>query len=158
MRARTGRPEPFWSKTEKRFVVSVSLGVDERGQRQRRRLAGPRGDTSEDARLGLRDRAEQERAKYAPRKPRQRIHARLTLADYLDQWMSGKRETLSPGSVTDYTWAIESHIKPILGTTRLRDIERPKIRKFIEARTTFRQGRKAESHYGTTRCVARRNR
>jgi hypothetical protein len=112
-----------------------------RGRRQRRRLAGPRGDKSEDARLGVRDRAEEERRKYGPRKPGQRIHARLTLRDYLDEWMTGKRSTLTPGSVVDYEWAIDKHIKPGLGAVRLRDLERKDIRAFFESRTTLNGGK-----------------
>jgi integrase len=135
-RARPGSAEPFWSAKENRFVVQLSLGFDDGGKRVRSRLVGPRGDKSEEARLGLRDRAEQARRKHPPRK-RGQVHSRQTLGEYLDQWMTEKKKTLSTGSVADYEWAIESHIKPGLGEVRLRDLERKQVRAFFDGLTTL---------------------
>ncbi|MGB8151502.1 MAG: N-terminal phage integrase SAM-like domain-containing protein, partial [Candidatus Cybelea sp.] len=141
-RARPGSAEPFWSTKENRYVVQLSLGFDDDGKRVRSRLVGPRGDKSDDARLGLRDRIEQERRKYPPRKPGQQVHSRLTLSAYLDQWMPEKKKTLSAGSFADYEWAIDNHIKPGLGKVRLRDLERKHVRAFLEGRTTLNGGKK----------------
>jgi hypothetical protein len=55
--------------------------------------------------------------------------------------MIGKRSTLTPGSVVDYEWAIDKHIKPGLGAVRLRDLERKDIRAFFESRTTLNGGK-----------------
>jgi hypothetical protein len=43
----------------------------------------------------------------------------------------GWRQGPSDSSRANYAWAIEGHIKPALGTRRLRDLERDQIRVFF---------------------------
>jgi integrase len=143
MRKKQGRANPgsgsvYWSTAQDRFVGEISLGFDDRGKRVKKVLVGPRKDKSEDARLGLRDRLQQEQHK-RPRPKRGQPHSRLALGEFLDQWMTTKTD-LSESAVHNYEWAIEGHIRPGLGTIRLRDLTRENVRAFFDTLTTLGDG------------------
>lgn len=120
----------------------VNLGRDERGIRVRRVLVGPRGDKSEDARLGVKDRLQQLQRK-RPALKRGQAQSRETLGEYLDRWL-GAKPRLSAKAVADYEWAIENHIKPGLGRVRLRDLDRQQIRSFFGKLPTLGDAGKAK--------------
>ena len=128
-RAPNGNSAPRWSDKERRYVVELSLGFDKGGKRVRTRLVGPRGDKSEDAYYGLKDRIQELQRKQQPRK-RGHVHSRQTLGEYLDGWLAGKTD-LTLKSHHDYEDAIENHIKPGLGHVRMRDLDRKKLRAFL---------------------------
>jgi len=142
-RAANGDSVPRWSSRENRYVVEISLGRDDRGKRVRKRLVGPRGDKSEDANYGLKDRAKQAQRRNPPVK-RGQVHSRLSLGEYLETWMTTKRNALSEKSFMDYEGAIRNHIKPGLGNVRLRDLERGQIRAFFGKLPTLGDGGKAK--------------
>ena len=140
-RANPGSGSVYWSEKQKRYVGEVNLGRDERGVRARKVLVGPRGDKSEDARMGLKDRLEQFIRKRPP-SARSQLSSRLKLGEYLDQWLATKR--LSESAAANYSWAIEGHIRPALGSVRLRDLDRNQIRSFFGRLTSLGDGGKGK--------------
>ena len=56
--------------------------------------------------------------------------------------MDDREEDPLAGSFADYEWAIDNHIKPGLGTVRLRDLDRKHVRAFLEGRRTLNGGKK----------------
>ena len=128
MRRAPGNGTVYWSKSEGRYVGEIHLGYDEDRKRIKRRLPGPRGDKSDDARLGLKDRLQQALRK-RPMVKRGQAHSRITLGEYLDTWVAGK--AVSPATKASYEWAIDSYLKPSLGAMRLYQLERKRLRLFI---------------------------
>ncbi len=45
--------------------------------------------------------------------------AKLNVADYLRQWLAEAKRTVKPGTLEQYVYCVESHIKPRVGTVRL---------------------------------------
>jgi integrase len=133
-RAIAGNGSVYWSASQERYVAELNLGRDDRGIRIKKVLVGPRGDKSEDARLGLADRLQQQQRKRSAVK-RGHVHSRLTLGEYLDQWIETKTNLSEKGRI-DYEAAIENHIRPGLGRARLRDLDRKKVREFFANLTT----------------------
>ncbi|HEY6325310.1 MAG TPA: site-specific integrase [Candidatus Cybelea sp.] len=131
----------YWSAAQERYVGEVTLGRDDRGLRIRKVLVGPRGAKGEEARLGVKDRVEQE-LRRRPAVKRGQISSRETLGEYLDKWIVGKK--LSASAAANYEWAIEQHIRPALGTTRLRDLDRRRVRAFFSNLPTLGDGGKAK--------------
>jgi integrase len=105
------------------------MGFDDDGKRVRLRFVGPRGDKSEDAFYGLKDRLQQYQEKH-PKPKRGQVHSRLNVTEYLDLWMERKTNLSEKGRV-DYEATIENHIKPGLGRVRLRDLDRKRVREFF---------------------------
>jgi integrase len=142
-RANPGSGSVYWSEKQKRYVAEFTLGRDERGIRVRKVMVGPRGDKSDEARAGLKDRIEQFKRKRPPVK-RSQISSRLKLGEYLDQWLASKH--LSESAAANYSWAIEGHIRPGLGSVRLRDLERDQIRAFFARLTSLGDGGRGKVH------------
>jgi integrase len=46
----------------------------------------------------------------------------LSLGNYLNDWLAGVRADLRPTTVKSYEWAVNRHIVPRLGRTRLQDV------------------------------------
>ncbi len=133
----------YWSEKQKRYVAEFTLGRDERGIRVRKVMVGPRSDKSDEARAGLKDRIEQFKRK-RPTVKRSQISSRLKLGEYLDQWLASKH--LSESAAANYSWAIEGHIRPGLGSVRLRDLERDQVRTFFGGLTSLGDGGKGKVH------------
>lgn len=140
-KAKPGTGSVYWSAAQERYVGEVTLGRDDRGLRIRKVLVGPRGAKGEEARLGVKDRVEQE-LRRRPAVKRGQISSRETLGEYLDKWIVGKK--LSASAAANYEWAIEQHIRPALGTTRLRDLDRRRVRAFFSNLPTLGDGGKAK--------------
>ncbi|MGA8475803.1 MAG: tyrosine-type recombinase/integrase [Candidatus Cybelea sp.] len=127
-RARPGSGSVYWSDPQGRYIGEITLGRDERGVRIRKVLVGPRGDKSDDARLGVKDRLGRLQRKRRPGKAR--LASGLRLGEYLDQWLETKGD-LSDSARANYGWAIEGHLRPALGNMKLRDLDRDRLRKFF---------------------------
>lgn len=127
-RARPGSGSVYWSSKQERYVGEYTLGRDERGIRIRKVLVGPRGDKSDDARLGVKDRLQRIKR---PKRPTHRSSpiSRVRLAEYLEGWLESK--DLSESALANYTWAIEHYIKPELGNIKLHDLDRDRLRLFF---------------------------
>lgn len=136
MRKRLTRSTPgtgsvYWSQSEQRYVALLSLGRDENSVRVRKRFLGPRGDKSDEARLGLKDSVEQYRLRNGPRKRGARAHSRMTLREYLPDWLDGR--DLSHAARATYGWAIDKYLVPKLGGRRLCDLSREELRTLLLA-------------------------
>jgi integrase len=132
-RKRRGRAQPgsgsvYWSESQQRFVGELTLGYDEKG-RIRKVLVGPRGDHSDDARLGVEDRLKQLQRRQPPRKRGARVPARITLGEFLESWLSERN--LSDAAAANYAWAVEHYLAPQLGRVRLHDLDRKQLRRFF---------------------------
>ena len=127
-RARPGSGSVYWSDPQERYVGEYTLGRDERGVRIRKVLVGPRGDKSDDARLGVKERLQHLKGRKRPAR-RSGVISRVRLDEYLDDWLANK--DLSDAAVAVYTWAIEQYIKPELGSIKLLDVERERLRLFF---------------------------
>lgn len=123
-----------WNERQRRYVAQISLGFDTEGRRVRKQLVGPRGDKSDDAFYALKDRLEQLQRRQPPRK-RGQVTSRTTLREYLRGWLQG--HTLSEAGLASYTWAVEQHIIPGLGTEKLHTLDRKRLRSFFSNLTTL---------------------
>jgi integrase len=47
---------------------------------------------------------------------------RLTLADYLDKWLTASKARVRPATLASYTFLADNYIKPHIGTMRLSDV------------------------------------
>ncbi|HET6275382.1 MAG TPA: site-specific integrase [Candidatus Cybelea sp.] len=131
-RANPGNGSVCWNEKERRYVAQISLGFDDRGNRDRRRLVGPRNDKSEDAFYGLKDKMEQLRRKQPPRK-RGQVSSRMTLREYLRTWLDN--HTLSEAGHASYTWALEQYLIPHIGDEKLHRLDHERLRVFFSTLT-----------------------
>jgi hypothetical protein len=69
-RGRTGDGSVYWSASQERYIGEYTLGRDDRGVRIRKVIVGPRGDKSDDARLGVKDRL------HRVKRPKRTTHGR----------------------------------------------------------------------------------
>lgn len=128
-----------WSERQRRYIAQISLGVDDDGRRIRKQLVGARSDKSEDAYYALKDQLEQLQRRQLPRK-RGQVTSRTTLREYLRGWLQG--HTLSEAGLASYTWAVEQHIIPDLGSVKLYALDRKRLRTFFFNLTTLSAGSK----------------
>ena len=131
-RARPGSGSVYWSDPQERYVGEYTLGRDERGVRIRKVLVGPRGDKSEDARLGVKERLQRVKGRKRPAN-RSSVTSRARLGEYLEDWLAAK--DLSDAALANYTWAIEHYLKPQLGSIKLHDLDRDRLRLFFSKLT-----------------------
>src|SRR3954454_11055747 len=92
------------------FTVDVRRGPDE-ARRQVTRAGFP---NKREAQLALQRLLEEERAGVD-------VASRLTLGEYLDRWLNGKRG-LRPSTQKSYREHIQLYLRPRLGSLRLRDL------------------------------------
>jgi hypothetical protein len=59
---------------------------------------------------------------------------KLTLGQYLDQWLAGHRATVAPRTAERYGENIENHIKPVLGRVLLAKLTTLKLNAFYADR------------------------
>ena len=92
----------------------LDLGLDDRGRRRQREVGGFR--TKKDAQASLNDAlAGSQRGTYvAP--------SRVTVREFLDEWLEGARTDLALVAWTNYGQIIRRNIKPYLGAKRLSDL------------------------------------
>ena len=92
----------------------LDLGLDDRGRRRQREVGGFR--TKKDAQASLNDAlAGTQRGTYvAP--------SRLTVREFLDEWLEGAKTELALVAWTNYGQIIRRNIKPYLGAKRLSDL------------------------------------
>src|SRR5688572_27808314 len=92
----------------------LDLGLDDRGRRRQREVGGFR--TKKDAQASLNDAlAGSQRGTYvAP--------SRLTVREFLDEWLDGAKTELALVAWTNYGQVIRRNIKPYLGAKRLSDL------------------------------------
>jgi integrase len=105
----------FWDKKRQRWIGIYTAGRGAEGQRVRRRVSGR---TKTEARQRLRElQREASHGRPAP-------NGNLRLGPFLDRWLEESVATRggSPNTVDNYRWAVDRHIKPNLGTRRLRDL------------------------------------
>jgi integrase len=126
-RARPGSGSVYWDASKERYVGEVTLGRDDDGKRVRKVLVGPRGRKDDDARLGLADRLQ--RIRPAPSATRSHPISRITLGEYLPEWLAAK--DISASTRANYQWAVSQYLVPNLGRTRLHDLDRDDIQAFL---------------------------
>ena len=57
---------------------------------------------------------------------------RVTMAEYLSNWLAGRSNRLSANTVTSYGGLLRLHITPTLGTTRLQGLKPTDLRNLSE--------------------------
>jgi len=105
----------FWDKRRGRWVGIYTTGRNTSGRRVRRKVTGR---TKTEARQRLRTHQ------------REAIDGRPTpsgairLGPFLDRWLDEvvSSRVSSPNTLDNYRWAVDQHIKPALGTKRLREL------------------------------------
>jgi integrase len=105
----------FWDERRRRWVGIFTSGRDASGKRLRHKVLA-RSKTEARAKL----RALQHQAADGRPLP----NAAIRVGPFLDRWLTEVVEAKgsSPNTVDNYRWAVDHHIKPALGTTRLRDL------------------------------------
>ena len=58
--------------------------------------------------------------------------SRLTLSEWLDQWLASKEGMVRPGTLNGYRGYIENHIRPCLGEKRISQIKAVDIQRFYD--------------------------
>ena len=58
--------------------------------------------------------------------------SRLTLSEWLDQWLVSKEGMVRPGTLNGYRGYIENHIRPCLGEKRISQIKAVDIQRFYD--------------------------
>ncbi len=92
----------------------LDLGLDDRGRRRQREVGGFR--TKKEAQASLNDAlAGSQRGTYVS-------PSRLTVREFLDEWLEGARTELALVAWTNYGQIIRRNIKPYLGAKRLSDL------------------------------------
>ena len=105
----------FWDERRRRWVGIFTTGRDAHGRRVRRRVTGR---TKTEARQRLRA-LQREAADGRPTPS-----GNLRLGAFLDRWLDEivTAKVGSPNTLDNYRWAVDRHIKPALGSRRLRDL------------------------------------
>ena len=97
-----------------RWVVVVDVGYDENGRRRQRWHSGY--DTRRDAQRALTEILSRRQAgTYI-------VPSKLTVADFLREWLDAMRATLRPSTWTSYRMNTEAHIIPGLGSIPLQQL------------------------------------
>jgi len=132
----------FWDERRKRWIGIFTAGHDSSGRRVRRRVSG-RTKTETRERL----RALQRQAVDGRPTP----NGATRLGAFLDRWLDEVVSTRapSPNTVSNYRWAVDHHIKPFLGTKRLRELTPDDVDSLL--RSKLRSGL---SHSSVTRIRA----
>lgn len=134
-RRASGSGALFYSAKERRWIAKVTIGT-RNGKPVQRRIVGPRGDRSANARLALEDKL------FVLRKEqpyRGEIAPSTNLADYLSKWLANR--DLSEAARGTYGWAINNHIVPALGARELRSISADDLERFDASITLGDGGR-----------------
>jgi integrase len=144
-RARSGSGSVYWAESQKRYVGEVTLGYDDDGARIRELRRGPRGDKSEEARLGVRDQLQDLVREKRPT-PETRIRSRITVKEFFTSWLSERdpdnklqatdftrRARLSPAAFEAYTWAVDQYIVPEIGKHTLHKVDSDLLRNFLNS-------------------------
>lgn len=58
--------------------------------------------------------------------------SRLTLSEWLDQWLVSKEGLVRPGTLNGYRGYIENHVRPCLGEKRISQIKAADIQRFYD--------------------------
>lgn len=117
----------FWDQRRCRWVGIYTAGRDASGNRVRRKVTG-RTKTEARQRLRSLQRAAVD-GQPAP-------SGAVRLGAFLDHWLDEvvPLRVSSPNTVDNYRWAVNHHIKPALGTRRLRDLSPDDVDAFLRAK------------------------
>jgi integrase len=117
----------FWDQRRRRWVGIYTAGRDVSGNRIRRKVTG-RNKTEARKRLRTLQRTTVG-GQPAP-------SGALRLGAFLDQWLDEvvPLRVSSTNTVDNYRWAVNQHIKPALGTRRLRDLTPDDVDSFLRAK------------------------
>lgn len=117
----------FWDQRRHRWVGIYTAGRDASGNRIRRKVSGK---TKTEARQRLR--ALQRAAIDGQPAP----SGATRLGGFLDRWLDKEvpLRVASPNTIDNYRWAVNQHIKPGLGTRRLRDLTPDDVDTFLRAK------------------------
>ena len=74
------------------------------------------------------------------------------MGEWLEQWLAFKESELSDSATANYGWAIDGHIRPGLGSTRVADLTRSQIKAFFGELPTLGEGGKKKVR--TVLCAA----
>jgi len=117
----------FWDQRRRRWVGIYATGHDASGRRIRRKVTGR---TKTEARQRLR--ALQRDA--VARQPTP--SGAMRLGAFLDRWLDEivALRVSSPNTLDNYRWAVDRHIKPALGTRRLRELTPDDVDRLIRSK------------------------
>ena len=59
------------------------------------------------------------------------LRTKMTVAELLDQWLESRKDSLKPSTVENYSWAIETHLKPQLGRRKVVELSPSDVARFI---------------------------
>lgn len=123
----------FWDQRRRRWVGIYTAGRDSTGNRIRPKV---NARTKTEARRRLR--ALQREAVDGQPAP----NGAVRLGAFLDRWLDEvvPLRVSSPNTIDNYRWAVNQHIKPALGTRRLRDLTPDDIDAFLRAKREARLG------------------
>lgn len=108
----------------KRAAYEYSLVYDEDGQKKRVRRQFPTRAEAQEALDAFKEELKQPRPQRGP-------DADITLNDYADRWLEHVASGLAPRTVSSYRELLRLYIRPVLGTTKLRDIHRGPIKALL---------------------------
>jgi integrase len=77
----------------------------------------------------------------------------ITLGDYFDYWMPHAAQHLKPRTVASYTQTWDMHLKPKFGGTRVRDLQRGKIKAFLATKLATHARNSTRIMHSTLRVV-----
>jgi len=117
----------FWDQRRRRWVGIYTAGRDSTGSRIRRKV---NARTKTEARRRLR--ALQREAVDGQPAP----NGAVRLGAFLDRWLDEvvPLRVFSPNTIDNYRWAVNQHIKPALGTRRLRDLTPDDVDSLLRAK------------------------
>lgn len=118
----------YWSEERGRFEGLLDLGRGPDGKRQRRKVTG---STRAQVATKLADLRRQVEAGLPVG------GGAMTVGDLLARWLADVLPTrVEAGTVAGYRWAIEKHLAPGLGATRLMKLTPEQVERFLVAKST----------------------
>jgi len=62
--------------------------------------------------------------------------SKLTVGQYLDQWLEGSRPNIAPNTAQTYAWFIDRHIKPTIGQIHLTTLRPERLQRLYSEKLT----------------------
>lgn len=123
-KAGNGEDSIYWDKSKGRFIGAISLGYTSAGKRNRPKVSGR---TKAEVRRKIRDlKKELEAGVKAP--------ANYTVAHAVNDWLDKGLKGRESSSVDTYRFLAGTHIIPILGAAKLRELSADELDDWLEGR------------------------
>jgi integrase len=125
VKARRGRHEgSVYLRADGRWTAVISLGIGADGKRDRKQVYG-------ETKAAVLTKIDDERRKALLRAPREMESERVTMEEYLTVWLEEiVKPTIRARTYQSYKGAIDRHISPRIGTTRLGKLKPITLQRF----------------------------